>query len=210
MTTLPSYRYDHNNFDYIDHMIYVGSEHGAYDLMNGQLQQPTNPLPTGGWAILNVAWDLDIEYKSSAYKNPPYGDLVNQHHKVGLVDGTGNLPSTLASAVLMVYQLATAREYLCPKDQNTYPPVENILVHCHEGDSRSVTVAALYLSIIDNKNYPSVQDAVTAILKKRNLTQAPQTTYLINLANDATTVALINAGMETQYLKPSSPCTLQS
>jgi hypothetical protein len=63
---------------------------------------------------------------------------------VGLVDGEGNEMSSLASAVYLLDQLLTPR-ILEKKDNTTFPPVHNVLVHCHEGLSRSVTVTALYL-----------------------------------------------------------------
>jgi hypothetical protein len=63
---------------------------------------------------------------------------------VGLVDGLGNEMSSLASAVYFLDQLLTSR-VLENKDRNTFPSVQNVLVFCHEGHSRSVVVTALYL-----------------------------------------------------------------
>jgi hypothetical protein len=94
-------------------------------------------------AVLNVAWDLDISYPSAAYDRDGW-HLKIQYHKVGLVDGLGNEMMSLASAVYFLNQLLTPR-ILEDKDKNTFPPVQNVLVHCHAGNSRSVVVTALYL-----------------------------------------------------------------
>jgi protein-tyrosine phosphatase len=74
-------------------------------------------------AILNVAIDLDIK------------DEFRWRHKVGLVDGPGNDTLTFMSAVLLLYSLVRSKK--------------RVLVHCHEGKSRSVMVCACFVSITE-------------------------------------------------------------
>jgi protein-tyrosine phosphatase len=71
-------------------------------------------------AILNVAWDLD-------YLAEP-GPLLC---KVGLYDGPGNSYGSFSLAVHVLSAL--------------HASTGNVLVHCHEGVSRSPTVVAAFL-----------------------------------------------------------------
>ena len=72
-------------------------------------------------AVLNVAFDLNDMYDSRF-----------QWYKVGLIDGTGNKEVQIELA----YKLLTN---LLANDQS-------VLVHCHEGLSRSVYVVYLFLT----------------------------------------------------------------
>jgi len=144
--------------------IYVGNQYAAGDIDN--LIRLYNIS-----AILNVAWDLDIRYPEEDY----FGDITDnnehikiQYTKVGLVDAAGNKMSTLASAVLALDQFKTPRT-LMPKDEKTYPTVQNILVHCHSGQSRSVTVASLYIFYKHRDQFPSYFDAVNFVKAQRHL-----------------------------------------
>lgn len=83
-------------------------------------------------AVLNVAVDLDIP--------PTQGNLYR--HKVGLLDGPGNDDGLLISSVLVLHALN--------KRHN------RILVHCHEGKSRSVMVVSAYISIVGNMEFDRV------------------------------------------------------
>jgi protein-tyrosine phosphatase len=88
--------------------------------------------PSACDAILNVAVDLDIPMTQG-----------NVHrHKVGLVDGPGNDDFILLSAVLVLHALS--RKY------------RRILVHCHEGKSRSVMVVSAYVSVITGMEFDKV------------------------------------------------------
>ncbi len=80
--------------------------------------------------------------------------------------------ATLASAVLYLHQLRTqnATGFL-PKDRLTFPPVRGILVHCHSGQSRSVTIAALYLFY--SHVYSTYAEALAAVKAKRHLGDLP-------------------------------------
>jgi len=72
---------------------------------------------------------------------------LNQLDKVGLVDGNENDIMTLVAAVLEAEQLLS---FPTPTQQKADGVVNfyaqgNLLIHCHDGGSRSVTVTALYL-----------------------------------------------------------------
>lgn len=120
--------------------------------------------------ILNVAYDVDDQPQNDPYNNTPIPNNPNSdpsHYnqlfaKVGLIDGYGNIPNQMAviAAVYMAEQLLTfptgaireGGEQVCPSLANPYPPASvepdqqrNLLIHCHDGGSRSVTVAALYI-----------------------------------------------------------------
>jgi hypothetical protein len=101
-------------------------------------------LPSIFEATLNVAVDLDIP--------PTQGDAYR--HKVGLLDGPGNDDFTLMSAVLMLHSLN--RKY------------RRILIHCHEGKSRSVMVTAVYITILTKSNFDTV---LNKIMESRGVTE---------------------------------------
>lgn len=125
--------------------------------------------------ILNVAWDLDIRYEAGDYvgDSSSFNErLEMEFAKVGLIDGKGNRFSTIAAAVLFLHQMRTQNiTGMLPKDQNTFPPILNILVHCHSGQSRSVTVAALYLFYVGR--FPSFEDALSFVIATRHLEGLP-------------------------------------
>jgi protein-tyrosine phosphatase len=89
-------------------------------------------------AILNVATDLDY--------SPPAGIYL----KIGLVDGPGNKQEKFNLAVKTLTSLMEKGL--------------NVLIHCHEGKSRSVAVAAAHLA---KKEGSHLGDALTTIKKVR-------------------------------------------
>lgn len=99
--------------------------------------------PSACDASLNVAIDLDIPLSG--------GNL--HRHKIGLVDGPGNDEFTLIAAVLMLHSLN--RKY------------RRVLVHCHEGKSRSVMVVSAYVSIIGGMEFDTV---LRDVMKARGVT----------------------------------------
>ncbi len=101
-------------------------------------------LPSIIDGVLNVAVDLDI---------PPTGGTAYRH-KVGLLDGPGNDDSLIISAVLVLHALN--------KRHN------RILVHCHEGMSRSVMVVSAYVSIVGNMEFDKV---LGDVMKSRGVTE---------------------------------------
>jgi len=154
-----------SDINYIRDGIYVGDQYAAGDI--DDLIKLYNIS-----AILNVAWDLDIRYPEPEY----IGDISDdnehikiQYAKVGLVDASGNDVSSLAAAVLTLHQYLSPRT-LEAKDAFTYPqPVQNVLVHCHSGQSRSVTVASLYIYFKYPSDYPTYADALHFVKQQRNL-----------------------------------------
>lgn len=95
-------------------------------------------------AVLNVAVDLDI---------PPTQGKVFRH-KIGLLDGPGNDDMLLLAAVLTLHSLN--------KRHN------RILVHCHEGKSRSIMVVAAYVSIVGGMEFDRV---LKEIMNARDVTE---------------------------------------
>eukprot|EP00300_Choanocystis_sp_HF-7_P037120 c53122_g1_i1.p1 GENE.c53122_g1_i1~~c53122_g1_i1.p1 ORF type:complete len:296 (-),score=52.47 c53122_g1_i1:38-925(-) len=154
------------NIDYILDSIYIGNQHAAADL---PLLQSLNIS-----AILNVAWDLDIRYDQQYYvdynPDPSNAHLILQYTKVGLVDGEGNAQATLAAAVFALDQLLSPRTGLAPSDASKYPqPVRGVLLHCHSGTSRSVTVGALYLFYKHPEMFDTYSDALLYVKTKRHV-----------------------------------------
>jgi len=114
--------------------------------------------------VLNVAYDLDDRPQNDlmlqlnadphrpspqpASNDQPLARYAQQFAKVGLIDGTHNPAGIMAllSAVYVAEQLLWFPEtdVPCPPLVNPSPP-GNLLIHCWNGGSRSVTVAALFL-----------------------------------------------------------------
>lgn len=94
--------------------------------------------------VLNVANDLSyhIEHKYEHGK-----ELVQ--YKVGMTDGLNNAPELFVAAVLTLKGLLDRG--------NT------ILIHCHQGRSRSPSVIAAYLAIKENKTFLEKLQELAAI-----------------------------------------------
>jgi len=153
-----------NDINLIRDGLYVGDQYAAGDI--DDLVRMYNIS-----AILNVAWDLDLRYPEPEYVGDISDDnehIKIQYAKIGLVDASGNQVSTLAAAVLALDQFFQRRD-LAPKDVSTYPSVNSVLVHCHSGQSRSVTVASLYIYFKHRDEYPTYMDALNFVKKQRNL-----------------------------------------
>ena len=108
--------------DFITNRIAIGDRHEAADL-NLLLEFKIE-------AVLNLAYDLDISYYNKV--PPPHYKFKIEYQKVGLIDGHGNQPTTLISAVYMLNQLLERHQ--------------KVLVHCHEGVSRSSAIVTTYLT----------------------------------------------------------------
>lgn len=103
------------SMNFIMDSIFVGDQHAAGNIPYLQSNNVS--------AILNVAWDLDIQYPTPYYVgNMADNDehLVLQYSKVGLVDGTGNQPGSLIAAMFALHQFLEPR-VLESKDQGTFP-----------------------------------------------------------------------------------------
>jgi protein-tyrosine phosphatase len=89
---------------------------------NSQDPKNTDELLSNNIAyILNVAQDLDV--------NP----LVGKYYKCGLMDGPGNTFEDYSRIMLIALSL--------------FLEGKNILIHCHEGKSRSAFIAMVLISL---------------------------------------------------------------
>jgi protein-tyrosine phosphatase len=90
-------------------------------------------------AIVNVALDLDT----------PFFDYI-RHYKIGLLDGPGNkFYDYWIASTLLISLLEDGK---------------NVLIHCHEGKSRSVAIALIVISLINYRKL-SVKESVDASYK---------------------------------------------
>lgn len=105
-------------------------------------------------AVLNCAMDLDYQQRAAFTV------------KVGMIDGKGNKPTDLLTAVRMLETLL----------ENGH----RVLVHCHEGRSRSPVVVATYMSKTKGM---SIETALSELNKLRPLVDPNQ--HMIKLAKDA-------------------------
>lgn len=113
-------------------------------------------------AVLNVAYDEnDAEDLQIPFSDPTIDKraslpfelasnekyYLNQLAKVGLVDGNENDMMTLVAAVLEAEQLLNFPTTIQQKADGivNFYAQGNLVIHCHDGGSRSVTIAALYL-----------------------------------------------------------------
>ncbi|WP_160127682.1 protein-tyrosine phosphatase family protein [Kordia antarctica] len=113
-------------------------------------------------AVLNVAYDVnDAEDLQIPFSDPAVDKraalpfplasnekyYLNQLAKVGLVDGNENDMMTLVSAVFEADQLLNFPSPTKQKDDGmvNFYAQGNLMIHCHDGGSRSVTITALYL-----------------------------------------------------------------
>ena len=96
--------------------------------------------------VLNVARDLHIKRG--------YPDI--EYMQVGMVDGPGNLLSAYYAAVL---SLATMMK-----------SGKKVLVHCHEGKSRSMAVAVMYLRLTIGMEW----DTLLSMIRESNDNDIPE------------------------------------
>ena len=97
--------------------IFIGDSEDARQAINGDFD-----------STLNVAIDLDIEDK--------HDDIQIRRlrrHKVGLIDGHGNPPLRMVSALVLLHTIVQSGI--------------KVLVHCQAGQSRSVMIVAMYCDI---------------------------------------------------------------
>lgn len=87
-------------------------------------------------AVLNVATDLHVKRG--------WPDVV--YAQVGLIDGPGNPLSAYYAAVLALASLVR--------------PDKHVLVHCHEGKSRSVAVALMYRHAVTGRGWDNLLSLV--------------------------------------------------
>lgn len=125
--------------------------------------------------VVNTAVNVDVNYVAG----PDDGDGDGEPdalcrsgfapfrvYKLGLVDGENPRGMMLGGYCI----LHGALHQTLP-EKESYPRQEqgNVLVHCREGRSRSVALAALYLHLQDPVRFPKLEDAIALVREKRGL-----------------------------------------
>lgn len=143
-------------------LIYVGIGYGLIKPENIAKLTAANIT-----SVLNVAYDVndpeslqllpelnatkktvEIPEKDGKIKNESVLIYTRQLAKVGLIDGPGNTMMALVAAVYMAEQLLffpSEKEQIYEYGMTNIYPKGNLLIHCHSGGSRSVTITALYI-----------------------------------------------------------------
>ena len=124
--------------DQITDNVYLGN---SSDAKNANLLQVN-----GIKSVLNVAIDLDY---GKEWASQTFYDILPC--KVGLIDGRGNSFDKFVLAV---------------KTLNYLSDMGKVLIHCHEGRSRSPAVLAAFLACKDKISF---DDALRSIWQKRQI-----------------------------------------
>lgn len=112
----------------------------------------------------------------------PDGTHVRRY-QIGMLDGEGNAPQTLAAAVMLLDGLVASYT----KGKPHYPPHRHggLLVHCRGGRSRSVTVLAIWLHLRCTAEYPNLEAAIAHLRSLRGLSETYPLPPMIALAREA-------------------------
>ena len=124
-------------------------------------------------SVLNCSVNLDVNYVDQPLAGHPggsvriFGFAPVRVAKVGMIDGPGNHPSLLLAAC---HALEGMLHQDSPSTPN-HPPHQpgNVLVHCRAGQSRSVTVAALYLHGKFPERWPTFEAALDHVRRERGM-----------------------------------------
>ncbi len=125
--------------------------------------------------VVNTAVNVDVNYVAAPGDGGENGEsnavcragfAPFRVFKLGLVDGE-NPPGMMLGGYCILH--GALRQTMPHKE--SYPPQArgNVLVHCREGRSRSVALAALYLHLQDPTRFPELEDAVAVVRAKRGL-----------------------------------------
>jgi len=123
--------------------------------------------------VLNCAVNCDVNYVDETLDLNPggcnrvFGFAPVRVHKVGMIDGFGNDPMLLFSAVHVLHGML--RQTFPDKQSYKLREQGNVLVHCRGGRSRSVAVAGLYMHRIFPQRWPSFEAAIDHIRKEREI-----------------------------------------
>ncbi len=97
-------------------------------------------------AVLNVAKDLHIKR----------GHPTIEYAQVGLTDGPGNPLVTYYAATLTLYMMMES--------------TKKVLVHCHEGKSRSMAIAIMYMHLVSGRGW----DGILTLIRERTDVEVPE------------------------------------
>ncbi|SDG97818.1 dual specificity protein phosphatase family protein [Alloyangia pacifica] len=105
-----------------------------------------------------------------------------RRYQIGLLDGPGNAPETLAAAVTLIDGLAA----VYTEGKPHYPAHEKggLLVHCRGGRSRSVTVLALWLHLRRPAEFPRFEEALAYLRALRGLDETYPLPPMLTLARE--------------------------
>lgn len=143
--------------------LYVGGREGASDIALLKRHGITT--------VVNCAVNLDFNYVGEpapdALNPVSFGQAPIRYYKLGIVDGPGN-PQTMMLAGY--FQLKGALDQILP-EKPSYPVRErgNVLVNCRAGRSRSVILVALFLHLHLGAEFPTLEDAIDHVRRKREL-----------------------------------------
>ncbi|KAA0971938.1 dual specificity protein phosphatase family protein [Aureimonas fodinaquatilis] len=117
------------------------------------------------------------------------GTHVRRTH-IGLIDGSGNTPHHLLSAVMAIFGIVAQDS----PGKAHYPPHRrgNILVHCRGGRSRSATVIALYLHLAHPSRFATFDSAIAHIRNVRGLDATQPQPAMLALVEEALAFIQIN------------------
>ena len=125
--------------------------------------------------VVNCAINVDVNYVTAPVEDGGEGESVSMCRaghapfrvfKLGLVDGDNP-----GGMMLGGYCILRGALHQTMPEKESYPrQVQgNVLVHCREGRSRSVALAALYLHLQDPDRFPGLEDAIAVVREKRGL-----------------------------------------
>lgn len=125
--------------------------------------------------VVNCAINVDVNYVATTGEGQEDGEsnalcragiAPFRVYKPGLVDGDNP-----AGMMLGGYCILYGALHQTMPEKESYPPQVqgNVLVHCREGRSRSVALAALYLHLRDSARFPELEDAIAVVREKRGL-----------------------------------------
>ena len=123
--------------------------------------------------VVNCAINVDVNYVAAPGEGDEGGASMCRSgmapfrvFKLGLVDGDNP-----GGMMLGGYCILHGALHQTMPEKESYPRHVhgNILVHCREGRSRSVALAALYLHLQDPTRFPELDGAISAVREKRGL-----------------------------------------